>query len=583
VKEESFNGRKRIGSECVFTDEELKKILPCDESLDPVYHQIVLTVNNGPIKQNGIYLRLKNASTDTDDTLKKYQLKYRLEKLVEMKVISANYFSKANPYYEISLPYCAKLYNLATIKKIIPHTESLDLTFSVLYSDPLSTSNTGDIKEEKNRDISKKKTILSNQKKESEKRAQKYQREVFGPLNNDDYNAIANRAKRARDLKTKTEELVNALKDKNLTTQFVYWRERDLYRNSIDQHDRSLEDELIGDYNNFILGQPDNEKDIRAMLWDSDLFHILDCYHEGYERFLSAEKLANDRGINFNTILSASQISKGHILLHLNDLNGAKDNFLETLRNPDIDLLFRSRTLFRLGEVEVYQWDLDDAIKHFDEALQICKELDQTQKNMSVQHIEADSLRKKGTALRLRAEFDACYDCYNEAESIYKKWKIRGFVWLLHGWAEYNRAKGNADAALKMYESGLIDSRRILNINRMAHARLGMCEIFRLEKICKGGIDNNTQRKVTKYYTDAEKWYAKIHSNWGIVQIIISKSLNTRIKPQLSNSEEKKMINSLIDAKHVCMNMGLKGELALIKRIINEDVDPDELNPLSLF
>jgi len=59
-------------------------------------------------------------------------------------------------------------------------------------------------------------------------------------------------------------------------------------------------------------------------------------------------------------------------------LDEAKKEFKTTLNNKTISPILKARTLFRLGEIEVYQWDLDDAIKHFNQTIEICNELDES-------------------------------------------------------------------------------------------------------------------------------------------------------------------------------------------------------------
>jgi len=108
----------------------------------------------------------------------------------------------------------------------------------------------------------------------------------------------------------------------------------------------------------------------------------------------------------------------------------------------------------------VYQWDLDDAIKHFNQTIEICNELDESVINKKIQHIIADTLRKKGTALRLKQDYDFCKHCYEEAESIYDEWNLRGKVWLLHGWAEYQRAIGDYGGAINKYKEALDASKK---------------------------------------------------------------------------------------------------------------------------
>lgn len=551
----------------MFTDEELIEMLKYDKNVSQLYHNTLIALNGGPSQITEIQNKMSQLFWNNPNEQKRISgraLRYQLDNLIARGIVYRKFFVRKNPFYELTSRYLMnlhKVYQLETGKQINPycravlnHVHELD----DLECDP--NQNEMDISSKSNKndaekDIDIKRRIESNRFKHP------------------DFKEYSNRSKKGK-------ELIKIIKDHNIFTKLAYFKNKELYLSSLNESERLLEEDLIGDWNDFVKNGPDEEKDVRALLWDSDLFHILDMYKQSQKKYNCAKKLASEQKLNFYAILADSQISEGHILLHLNRLDEAKKEFKTTLNNKTISPILKARTLFRLGEIEVYQWDLDDAIKHFNQTIEICNELDESVINKKIQHIIADTLRKKGTALRLKQDYDFCKHCYEEAESIYDEWNLRGKVWLLHGWAEYQRAIGDYGGAINKYKEALDASKKILNINRVAHARIGLCETYRLMKSKIGNLDADTEKKVQINYKNAQKIYVRIESYWGFSQVIISKSLY-----ELNNisSPQRERYDSLFDAQELCTELGLKGEIDLINRIIESKCQTDELNPLSLF
>ncbi len=154
---------------------------------------------------------------------------------------------------------------------------------------------------------------------------------------------------------------------------------------------------------------------------------------------------------------------------------------------------------------------------------------------------------------------------YNKAKYIYDAHKFRGEVWLLHGIAELYRAEGNLDEAMRKYEEAKKASQEAFNINRIAHALLGVCEVKRM--------------KEEAHLNDHEEplnIYKKIGSKWGIANTYISQAI---LYTNEGNAEMAKEL--LNEAMNMCQELNLNEELKLIQRIMEGDVD--ELHPLSLF
>jgi tetratricopeptide (TPR) repeat protein len=139
-------------------------------------------------------------------------------------------------------------------------------------------------------------------------------------------------------------------------------------------------------------------------------------------------------------------------------------------------------------------------------------------------------------------------------------------VWLLHGIAELYRAKGDINGALKMYEDAKKASQEVFNINRVAHANLGICEVNRMKR----QINMND-------FTRPLQIYKEIGSEWGVASIYISQSLSC-----ISQNKEREKVKELLTrAENICQKLNLSEELKLISRI--REGSRDELHPLSFF
>jgi len=378
---------------------------------------------------------------------------------------------------------------------------------------------------------------------------------------------------------------------------------KDVYKKDANPKSNEIENDLIADYKKTVEGWPENEKEIRIYLWLSDFFHILDMYEESFQLYKNAVKVARQNDTDIYSILVSSQISKGHILLHLNNIPEAAEDFKatikETFRGKRIHPILRARSYFRLGEVEVYRGDYNLAIRYFNEAIEICKRLENEDdsNSIAIQHIKSDVYRKKGTAYRMCGDLDKCREFYELAEKICKG-KFRGYVWLLHGWAEYYRALGfksmnwdnsgnlintkeskeNFEKSREYCQLAKKESARIRNINRYAHALLIENEIDRLEfgseELTEGRVNRMKER-----YAQALEIYLNIFSRWGEANVFISQYLAFKN----TNFETKNSIELLENAESICDEMRFERELGFIQNIREDGSTENVLNPLSLF
>lgn len=413
-------------------------------------------------------------------------------------------------------------------------------------------------------------------------------------------------------------KIIADLKEGNLISDVLGQTWIDVYGDDMDPKSHVVEETLIAEYNAMLMGTPETERSARIYLCISGFFELLDMYEIADKYFEAALATAKDNKNDIYSLLTNYQVSKGHILIHSGDLDGATLDFNKTIENTKQNPVLRSRSLFRLGEVEVYQGKIDEAVKHFNEVITIC---DMIEKEMGIpypvtQNIKADALRKCGTAYRIIGNLDDCLNCYNQAQEIYNQRKFRGLVWLFHGWAEYHKAKGfNAmkkdcsgkrentpdsrchfNEARKKCRSAKTESARIRNINRYAHALLLECELFRIEyknEFCErdellNGSDPEKEKalandkiaeKMKMFYGQSLEIYFNIGSRWGIANVFISQYLAFKgTYYEIPDSDEL-----LDDAEDICKEMGLKRELTLIQRIRQGFSSDCELNPISLY
>jgi tetratricopeptide (TPR) repeat protein len=322
---------------------------------------------------------------------------------------------------------------------------------------------------------------------------------------------------------------------------------------------------LLNEYIQKGISADDPKSVIRSYLMLSDYFHISDEYEDSKKAFETAQGIAKEKNIEIEDLLVDLPISYGHILLHLNDLEGAKSIFQQSISNEENRPILKARDLFRIGEIFVFQGEYDEALKSFNQSIAICDKYLNTGLSQSAYYILADNYRRVGTAYRLKNDYETANAYYNRADRIYNQFGFRGRVWLLHGIGELYRAEKKFDEALNIYEQAKIESQKVCNINRVAHALLGICEVNRMMK----KINLNDYAKPLEIYS-------KINSKWGIANTYISQS---RAYMDHGKMEDAKRLLDI--AKTICQELKLSGELELIQKVMEGSVD--ELHPLSLF
>jgi len=349
---------------------------------------------------------------------------------------------------------------------------------------------------------------------------------------------------------------------------------------------------IARDFLRFVATASDEEREVRFFLWYANFFHILDLYQEAYDAFVQGVACAEREGINLAAILADTRISLGHILLHLNDLKGAKDAFLETYRRKDSGPFLKAKSLFDAGEVEIFCGDISPpyAPARFSQALELCKLADPDTSDPDVQELRGDIVRRIGTVHRVLGQLDEAEACYAKAETIYSDGIFRGLVWLQPERAELLRARAfltPAPAADKylagaaaLYDEGKNLTQRIRNINWFAHGLLGECELARVANL---KFNKPLPKDLDAKYTNAFEIYSQISSRWGIVQTYVSQALLYHAAAETFPDKYAVTAEKIEQAERFSRELGLKTELALIKRIKTSRDPSPELHPLTFL
>ncbi|MGB8220752.1 MAG: hypothetical protein WCE46_10265, partial [Methanoregula sp.] len=85
-----------------------------------------------------------------------------------------------------------------------------------------------------------------------------------------------------------------------------------------------IDGSLARDFLRFVATAPPEEHEVRFFFWYAQFFQTLDLYEASSAIFDRGVGLATERGLSLNAILGEARITRGSILLHLNDLAGAK-------------------------------------------------------------------------------------------------------------------------------------------------------------------------------------------------------------------------------------------------------------------
>jgi hypothetical protein len=245
-----------------------------------------------------------------------------------------------------------------------------------------------------------------------------------------------------------------------------------------------------------------------------------------------------------------------------------------------------------VGEAELFCGDIASsyAPSRFAQALSLCGIPDPDPETSNVQELRMDILRRTGTVHRFLGHLDLADTCYAEAEQIGRTGMIRGLMQLLPEQAELLRARAfNADAAAARkyldaatatYDEAKIMTQRVRSINWYAHDLIGECELARVAYLkCNTPLPKNLDTK----YANAFEVYCQISSRWGIVQTFLSEVLLFHASSEEFPDKYAVTADKLEHAERFSRELGLKAELALIKRLKSRTEPAPELHPITFL
>lgn len=493
------------------------------------------------------------AGDPKEKTISESALRKRLDVLIGRGIIARAGSERTNPYYYIRRPWIFNQYIL--IKCRDGSSGLLDLTI-LLHE-------------------------LSHMAEDGGTKALPHPRYI---------SAAGDRTERSHQIEAAYGKFQKILGNKSAVGDYLEGIYEDIYEGKVPESD--VDGLVARDFLRFVATAPDEEREVRFFLWYADFFHILDRYQEASDAFSQGVDRAVQDGLDLPAILSEARISKGHILLHLNDLDGAREAFLETGRDKTQSPLARAKGLFGAGEAELFSGDIATpyAPARFAQALELCGTADPGQQDADVQELRADILRRTGTVNRLLGKLDEAGECYRKSEEISRDGMIRSLVWLLPEKAELARAQafgvgskaaeGYLAEAAATYEEAKTLSQRIRNVNWFAHNLVGECELARVAFLeCNRPIPRDLDTK----YANAFEIYCQISSRWGIVQAFISEALLYQASPDAFPEKYAVIADKLQQAERFSRALGLKSELALIRRMKSRSEQVPELHPLTFL
>ncbi|MDO9326639.1 MAG: hypothetical protein Q7T80_16945 [Methanoregula sp.] len=401
--------------------------------------------------------------------------------------------------------------------------------------------------------------------------------------------AAGDRTERSHQIETAFGVFQKILGNKTAIGDYLEGIYEDIYDGKVPESD--IDGLVARDFLRFVATAPDNEREVRFFFWYAEFFHILDRYQESYDAFEQGVNRAGQEGLDLPAILADGRISKGHILLHLNNFEGAKEAFFEVSRDKGSSPFAQARSLFGAGEAELFCGDISTqyAPARFAQALALCGIADPAREETDVQDLRADILRRTGTVHRVFRRLDEAEACYAESELICRHDMFRGLLRLLPEQAELLRARafgsegaaaGYITAASATFDKAKAASQRIRNISWFAHCLIGECELARVALLkCNTPLPKDLDTK----YANAFEIYCQIASRWGIVQTFISEALLYHASPEAFPDKYAVTADKLENAERFSKELGLKTELALIKRVKSRSEPVPELNPLTFL
>lgn len=531
-----------------------QRMVTDEPNLSGAGRQTLLALYDGPLRLRQILDIINSRSGGTEEkNITESALRKRLDVLISRGILARAGSERTNPYYYIRRPWIFNQYILIRCRD--KPTEGI-LELTILLHELSRMAAGGDA-------------------------AQPHPRYIA---------AFGERTERSHQIGNAYEAFQKLLGNQSAIADYLEGIYEDIYEGNVPASD--IDALVARDFLRLVATAPDEEREVRLFFWYADFFHTLDRYQEAYDAFRRGTALAGDQGLDLSAILSDSRISEGHILLHLNDLAGAKEAFLKDGQMKGISPYAKAKSLFGAGEAELIIGDLAPPLApaRFAQAYELCGKADPACVDPGVQELRADCLRRAGAVHRVLGRLDDAGASYAEAGKIYYKGSPRGLVWLRHEQAELLRARVFASPedsvasllseAAASYEEAKAASQRIRNINWYAHGLIGECELARItHALFNKPLPANLDTK----YTNAFEIYCQISSRWGIVQTFISEALLYHGSPEEFRDRYAITADKIEQAERFSAELGLKRELALIKRVKAGNSGGPELNPLTFL
>jgi tetratricopeptide (TPR) repeat protein len=534
-----------------------QRMVEDDATLSTAGRETLLALYDGPLHLGQI-LEIVNSPKDgkgtgKDRNITKSAMRKRLELLTERGILAKAGSECTNPYYYIRRPWIFNQYILVKFRDG-PKAGLLDLT--ILLHELSQIAAHGDVALPHPKFIS----------------------------------AVGERTERSYEISSSYETFKKILGDKTAIGDYLESIYEDIYEGKVPSSD--LDGLLARDFLRSVATAPDEEREVRFYFWFSDFFHILDRYQDALHAFGLGVSRAQELGLDLHAILEAAPVSKGHILIHTNDLAGAKEAFLETTQDRSAGPFAKAKSFFGIGEVELLCGDLAPSLApaRFARALDLCRSIDPSGKDADVQELTADILRRTGSVHRILGRLDQAEACYAQAGEIYGESMPRGHVWLLPERAELARARAFSfptesagkyfDEAGRLYKEAKEASQGIRNVNWFAHSLIGECELARIAHV---KLRKPLPRNLDTKYANAFEIYCQISSQWGIVQTFLSEALLYHSAADELPEKYAVTAEKLDQAERFSRELGLKTELALIKTIKAGKETGAELHPLTFL
>jgi len=512
--------------------------------------ETLLVLFDGPLKIRQILSCIHSLPGSTpekkekDHTLSESALRKRLDQLIDRDILARAANERTNPYYFIRRPWLFNRY-ISIRCRDNPAGELLDL-----------------------------KILLG-----------EMTRGTAEPIQPSVIATIGHRTERSHEIAAAFETFQKYVGNPAALDIYLEGIYEDIFFGKVPASD--IDGSLARDFIRFVATASPLEQETRFFFWYAEFFLSLDLYEEASGVFNRGMGIAEARDLDPSAILAGSRISRGTVLMHLNDFTGAKEAFLTGSRNETYGPFAAAKNLFGAGEIELICGDIGPtrAAARFSQALELTRIADAENSNPDVEELRGDILRRTGALHRLTGEMDRACTCYNAAESVYRSDLFRGRSALLLEQAELARARactGTGEENLlvrsaDLYEEAKAGAQRIRSLKMFAESLIGECELART---AYRHFKKPLPRDIDTKYTNAFDIFCQIGLTWGIAQCFLSEALLYHTTADEFPDKYGDTADKLIQAEKYFQSLGLAPELALIRRIKSHTPVASELHPL---